>query len=90
MGADDTTGAGRDTDVGADSASGYDDNAGASVSGGDSGDLVKTGSGQTTPTAGSPFSEEEARNADKPESGTPDDLSITSGDPNAGDPSANT
>jgi hypothetical protein len=85
------TEAGRDDNIGAAGADGYDTDIGGSHSGGSAGDVVKTGSGQTTPTAGSPFSEEEAKHADKPESGTPDDLKIGggAGDPHPGDPSEN-
>jgi hypothetical protein len=70
----DFPGPGRDPDVGADRAGGSDADIGGSTSGGDAGDLQVTGSGQAGPSDEPLVTEDEARNADLPRGGTPDDL----------------
>ena len=76
MARDEFADAGRDANVGAEPAGGFDSDIGGSKSGGDAGDAHAVGAGQVTQTGDVSFSEEEAAQADIPREGTPDDLKL--------------
>ena len=75
MDREDQVGAGFDGDIGANT-DGYDTDIGGSTSGGDADDAHAIGSGQVVRTGESPFSKEEAEQADVPREGTPEDLKL--------------
>ncbi len=68
-----------DDDIGSDSAKGLGTDLGASTSRGAARDVQTVGDGTATRTGESPVSPEEAREADVPREGVPDDLKIGSG-----------
>ncbi len=65
-----------DDDIGANSAKGRGTDMGASTSRGVARDVQATGDGTTTRTGNSPVSEEDARTADVPREGIPEDLRL--------------